>query len=137
MARKNRFTNTPFDQINVTPLIDTLFFLLIIFMITAPLLEYSMDVSPPVNNASEIKADDFSKVINLKKTGEIVLDSRTMSLPELVSVLQNLRNSPNGKRYKFYLRADKDLRYGEVIDLLRNVKKAGFADLALITSAEE
>ena len=47
MARKHRFPNQPFDQINVTPLIDTLFFLLIIFMITAPLLEYSMDVTPP------------------------------------------------------------------------------------------
>lgn len=134
MAR-HRFSNQPFDQINVTPLIDTLFFLLIIFMITAPLLEYSMDVTPPSYNAASIKPDDNSKVVNIRKNGDIVLEGKVVTLEELVQRLIALRDS--GRKYSFFLRADADLRYGTVIDVLRSVKNAGFNDLSLITSAEE
>ena len=124
MARKHRFPNQPFDQINVTPLIDTLFFLLIIFMITAPLLEYSMDVTPPSNNASELKAD-----------GTILFENHTVNMQELVKRLKELRDS--SRKYNFFLRADENLRYGTVIDILRTIKNAGFTDLSLITSSEE
>ena len=134
MAR-HRFSNPPFDQINVTPLIDTLFFLLIIFMITAPLLESSMDVTPPSYNAASIKPDDNSKVVNIRKNGDIVLEGKVVTLEELVQRLIALRDS--GRKYSFFLRADADLRYGTVIDVLRSVKNAGFNDLSLITSAEE
>ena len=77
MAR-HRFSNPPFDQINVTPLIDTLFFLLIIFMITAPLLEYSMDVTPPSYKAADIKPDDNSKIVNIRKDGVIMFEGAKM-----------------------------------------------------------
>lgn len=132
---RHRFQNQPFDQINVTPLIDTLFFLLIIFMITAPLLQYSMDVNPPANNASEIKADDDSKVVNVKKNGDIVLDGKTLTIPQLAERLKELRAS--SRKRKFFLRADQDLLYGTVIRILREIKNAGFTDLSLITTAEE
>ncbi len=135
MARKHRFSNQPFDQINVTPLIDTLFFLLIIFMITAPLLEYSMDVTPPSNNASEIKTDDYSKIVNVKADGTILFENRTVNMQELVKRLKELRDS--SRKYNFFLRADENLRYGTVIDILRTIKNAGFTDLSLITSSEE
>ena len=134
MAR-HRFSNPPFDQINVTPLIDTLFFLMIIFMITATLLEYSMDVTPPSYNAASIKPDDNSKVVNIRKNGDIVVEGKVVTLEELVQRLIALRDS--GRKYSFFLRADADLRYGTVIDVLRSVKNAGFNDLSLITSAEE
>ena len=98
MAR-HRFSNPPFDQINVTPLIDTLFFLLIIFMITAPLLEYSMDVTPPSYNAASIKPDDNSKVVNIRKNGDIVLEGKVVTLEELVQRLIALRDS--GRKYSF------------------------------------
>ena len=135
MARKHRFSNQPFDQINVTPLIDTLFFLLIIFMITAPLLEYSMDVTPPSNHASEIKTDDYSKIVNVKADGTILFENRTVNMQELVKRLKELRDS--SRKYNFFLRADENLRYGTVIDILRTIKNAGFTDLSLITSSEE
>ena len=132
---RHRFQNQPFDQINVTPLIDTLFFLLIIFMITAPLLQYSMDVNPPANNASDIKADDDSKVVNVKKNGDIVLDGKTLTISQLAERLKELRAS--SRKRKFFLRADQDLLYGTVIGILREIKNAGFTDLSLITTAEE
>ncbi len=134
MAR-HRFSNPPFDQINVTPLIDTLFFLLIIFMITAPLLEYSMDVKPPSYNAATIKPDDNSKVVNIRKNGDVVFEGKVVTTQELVQKLTALRES--GRKYSFFLRADADLRYGVVINTLRDIKNAGFNDLSLITTAEE
>ena len=65
---RRRFQSKTYDEINITPLMDTVFFLLIIFMITAPLLEYSIDVSPPKMAAAEIKADDANSCE--KKRGE-------------------------------------------------------------------
>ena len=134
MAR-HRFHNQPFDQINVTNLIDTLFFLLIIFMLTAPLLEYSMDVRPPAHNSQEIKADEFSKTVNVRADGRIFFENREVAMEELAEKLKALRDS--GKKYNFFLRADAELKYGTVIGVLRELKNAGFTDISLVTSAEE
>lgn len=134
MAR-HRFHNQPFDQINVTNLIDTLFFLLIIFMLTAPLLEYSMEVHPPANNADEIKPDENAKTVNVRANGKIFFENKEVTVEELASLLKTLRDS--GKKYSFYLRADADLKYDTVIGVLRELRKAGFSDISLVTSAEE
>ena len=71
---RRRFQVKSYNEINLTNLIDTLFFLLIIFMITAPLLEYSVDVTPPEMNADPIKPDNDSKIINVKADGSIVYE---------------------------------------------------------------
>ena len=134
MAR-HRFHNQPFDQINVTNLIDTLFFLLIIFMLTAPLLEYSMDVQPPAHNAQEIKTDDHSKTVNVRADGKIFFESREVTIETLAVQLKTLRDS--GKKYNFFLRADAELKYGTVIGVLRELKNAGFSEISLVTAAEE
>ena len=134
MAR-HRFNNQPFDQINVTNLIDTLFFLLIIFMLTAPLLEYSMEVRPPANNADEIKADENSKTVNVRANGKIFFENREVSVDELAAQLKTLRDA--GKKYSFFLRADAELKYDTVIGVLRELRKAGFSDISLVTAAEE
>ena len=134
MAR-HRFHNQPFDQINVTNLIDTLFFLLIIFMLTAPLLEYSMEVHPPANNADEIKPDENAKTVNVRANGKIFFENKEVTVEELASQLKTLRDS--GKKYSFYLRADAELKYDTVIGVLRELRKAGFSDISLVTSAEE
>ena len=94
-----------------------------------------MDVTPPAYNAADIKPDENSKVVNIRKNGDVVFENQVVTMPELVQRLTALRDS--GRKYSFYLRADADLRYGAVIDVLRSVKNAGFNDLSLITSAEE
>ena len=134
MAR-HRFHNPPFDQINVTNLIDTLFFLLIIFMLTAPLLEYSMEVHPPAHNSQEIKTDDTSRTVNVRADGRIFFENREYALKDLAAQLKAMRDS--GKKYNFFLRADSELKYGVVIGVLRELKNAGFSDISLVTSAEE
>ena len=135
---RRRFQSKTYDEINITPLMDTVFFLLIIFMITAPLLEYSIDVSPPKMEAAEIKADDYTKVIHVTKDKVIQFErKKNISMEELLSRLQELKQSRDSKKYKFYLRADRELRYGDVIDVFKTIKKAGFADISLVTEAEQ
>ncbi len=135
---RRRFQSKTYDEINITPLMDTVFFLLIIFMITAPLLEYSIDVSPPKMAAAEIKADDYTKVIHVTKDKVIQFErKKNVSMEELLARLRELKQDRNSKKYKFYLRADRELRYGDVIDVFKTIKKAGFADISLVTEAEQ
>ncbi len=134
---RRRSQNKTFDEINVTPLIDTLFFLLIIFMITAPLLEYSINVSPPKMDAVEIKPNDFMKVIHVQKSKIIQFEKKTYTMDQLLRRLADLKNSPQGPKLKIYLRADRDLRYGDVIDILKTIKKAGHTDISLVTESEK
>ena len=96
MSARRRFPVTAYDQINLTNLIDTLFFLLIIFMITAPLLEYSVDVTPPEMNAEPIKPDPESKIINVKADGSIVYDRKTVTEAELQVILSRIEQQ-NGR----------------------------------------
>ena len=135
---RRRFQSKTYDEINITPLMDTVFFLLIIFMITAPLLEYSIDVSPPKMAAAEIKADDYTKVIHVTKDKVIQFErKKNISMQELLTRLRELKQDRNSKKYKFFLRADRELRYGDVIDVFKTIKKAGFADISLVTEAEQ
>lgn len=135
---RRRFQSKTYDEINITPLMDTVFFLLIIFMITAPLLEYSIDVSPPKMEAAEIKADDYTKVIHVTKDKVIQFErQKNVSMDDLLTRLRELKQSRDSKKYKFYLRADRELRYGDVIDVFKTIKKAGFADISLVTEAEQ
>ena len=135
---RRRFQSKTYDEINITPLMDTVFFLLIIFMITAPLLEYSIDVSPPKMEAAEIKADDYTKVIHVTKDKVIQFErKKNISMQELLTRLRELKQDRNSKKYKFYLRADRELRYGDVIDVFKTIKRAGFADISLVTEAEQ
>lgn len=134
---RRRFQSKSYDEINITPLMDTVFFLLIIFMITAPLLEYSIDVSPPKMNASEMKPDEYSRVINVKKNGDIEFEKKIMNPARLIARLRELKASPDGGRIKVFLRADKDLLYGFVIQVMKDVKNAGFTDISLITEVDK
>ena len=135
MSSRRRFPVTAYDQINLTNLIDTLFFLLIIFMITAPLLEYSVDVTPPEMNADPIKPDTDSKIINVKADGSIVFDRRVVSETELQAVLSRIEQE-SGRDTAIYLRGDKDLRYGVVMNVMKLVRGAGFRNVNLVMQEE-
>ena len=136
MPSKRRSLQVPiYDQINLTNLIDTLFFLLIIFMITAPLLEYSVDVTPPEMNADPIKPDNDSKIINVKADGSIVYDRRTVTEAELQVVLSRIEQQ-SGRETAIFLRGDRDLRYGAVMNVMKLIRAAGFRNVNLVMQEE-
>ncbi len=133
MARRPRNKKAVMDQINVTPLLDLTFMLLIVFMITTPLLEYAIDVSPPAMNADP-RPDENTVNISLNKRGEITYDKQSVSPQELLANLQKLYiNTP---RAVILISADGTRSYNDVIELMNTIKKAGFTNVSLITSAE-
>ena len=131
MSARRRFPVTAYDQINLTNLIDTLFFLLIIFMITAPLLEYSVDVNPPEMNANQISPDNDAKVVNVKSDGSIVFEQKTISEAELQIVLSRIEQQ-SGRETAIFLRGDKNVNYGAVINVMRIIRGSGFRNVNLV-----
>ncbi|MBO5760140.1 MAG: biopolymer transporter ExbD [Lentisphaeria bacterium] len=130
---RRRFETKCYDEINITPLMDTVFFLLIIFMITAPLLEYSFDVTPPAMKGGQIKADEFSRSINVNKNGQIEFEKKVIPMETLLNRLRDLKRGKHGSKIKLFLRADQELKYGKVIEILRTIRQAGHTDIALVT----
>ncbi|MBR2427170.1 MAG: biopolymer transporter ExbD [Lentisphaeria bacterium] len=133
MARRN-FPRSTFDSINVTPLIDTLFFLLIIFMVTAPLLEYTVEVSPPQMNADPMKPDEDSKIVNVKANGDIIFERRVVTGQELVRLLAEIPKTGNPK--PVFLRADGDLKFKNVIHVMKLIREGGYPNVLFVTEEE-
>jgi biopolymer transport protein ExbD len=135
MARqKQRSQLTAISDINMTPLIDLTFLLLIIFMITVPLLEYGVNVNPPSMNAEPLP-DENSKVINLDADGNIVFNKQSYQKDVLTEELKKLLKK-NPKTI-IMIRADGSRPYKEVMQVMKAVKDAGIQEVSLVTQAED
>ena len=132
--RKRRSQLNTIDEINMTPLMDLTFLLLIIFMIATPLLEYSIDVSPPKMNADKME-DKSSETINLLRNGQLNYRGQVVSRENLLNILKNLKET--SPKTMLFLRADGDISYRKVIALMKEIKNSGFANISLVTVAEK
>jgi len=117
----------------MTPLIDLTFLLLIIFMITAPLLEYGVDVSPPEMDADPLPEED-SRVVNLNNQGEIVFNKQVLTIDGLIQQLTAIRRTND--KLVVMIRADENRAYREVMDVMKAVKASGIENISLVTQAE-
>jgi biopolymer transport protein TolR len=134
MARlKRRSHLTTIREINMTPLIDLTFLLLIVFMITVPLMEYGVNVSPPELNAVPLPEND-SIYVNLNKSGQVVLSKQTLQSDELTLKLKALLK--NRGKINVLLRADGSRPYSEVMNTIKAIKAAGVKDISLVTQSE-
>ena len=135
MSRRRRENSLQeFTGINITPLMDLTFLLLIVFMITAPLIEYSVDVTPPEMEAETIE-DSEDLLINLTRRGEIIIDERRTTLIELAGRLEEVFiRRPDAA---IMIRGHEDRPYREVMDIMRTARNTGFQTVSLITRGEE
>ena len=133
MAKARKRLGT-FGSMDVTPLVDLTFLLLIVFMITAPTLEYAVDVSPPQLDGPQIEAE-APHVITIDENGFIYLGDRKLTMPQLEQQLAALIG--NSKNLQIFIRADESRRYGEVIGVMRRVQKLGIEEVSLVTAPEE
>jgi len=131
---KNRSRTTTIKEIDMTPLIDLTFLLLIVFMITMPMMEYGVNVKPPVMNADPLP-DENNLVVNLTKDGDIMFEKRPLEAEMLTQTLQSMLNS--GRKMSILLRADGSRQYTEVMDVMKAIKKAGVKEISLVTEAEK
>ena len=131
--RRNRTPMAAIDQINVTPLLDLTFLLLIAFMITMPLMEYGTQVSPPEMNSSELPDNNF-KSVSLTGRGTILIDNEPVTDAELIEKLKNLKSA--NPKMQLLLRADGSCSYKDVIGLMAKIRNGGFKDITLVTQGE-
>ena len=131
--RKNRSQLTTISNIDMTPLIDLTFLLLIVFMITVPLMEYSVDVSPPEMNASPLPENNtFNVAVNSR--GEIFLKDSIVTPDDLDARLKAAIN--NRHNLTVLLKADGSISYNRVIEVMKIIKDAGVKKISLVTQAE-
>ena len=119
------------SEINVTPFVDVMLVLLVIFMITAPLLTTGIKVNLPESTAKVISEKKEPVTVSIKKNGEIFLQKKKLNKDELIKKLFELKKLNDD--LKIYIRGDKDLNYGQVIELMGTINKAGFKKVALVT----
>lgn len=130
--------NTILSEINITPMVDVMLVLLIIFMVTAPLLQQGIDISLPEVSASATEASQNDLVLSIDGEGKLFLadDSKTSYSmetigPKLSAILQNK------EKKELYLRADKGIQYGYVVQVMALCQKAGVERLGMITVPEK
>ena len=124
-------SRTTMAEINVTPLVDVMLVLLIIFMITAPMLQHELDVNLPVAAGIPQVTTEDQVVLTVNKQGNIYLDQTTYTLDTLRPKLQTLYQTRRNK--DIFLRADADVPYGKVVQVMDEVKKAGILKLGMLT----
>ncbi|HEX2276730.1 MAG: ExbD/TolR family protein [Candidatus Tectomicrobia bacterium] len=120
---------TTLSEINVTPLVDVMLVLLIIFMVTAPMLQQGVDVNLPQEGGGNLDPSRERLVITVAKNERIFLNDRRIDFPELE---QTLRQASGATR-EVFLRADKDIPYGLVVKMMAVIKQAGIERLGIVT----
>jgi len=123
----------PMAEINVTPMVDVMLVLLIIFMVTAPLLATGVPVDLPDSNASTLKADDKPIQVSLDDKGRVFIDDGRVEADALPAKLAALRTARTGEDARVYVRADRSLDYGSVMRVVGEVSGAGFRKVALVS----
>lgn len=121
----------PVSDINVTPLVDVMLVLLIIFMVTAPLIEQGVKVDLPKTKAPSIDSNQAKLVLAINKERKIFLGETEIPYAELRDKLS--ANERVKREKEVYLHADRNLPYGYVVDLMAILKEAGVENLGMVT----
>jgi len=121
----------PMSEINVTPMVDVMLVLLVIFMVTAPMLTVGVTVDLPKTKAAAVPGDDEPLAISIDAEGKIFLQETLLELEGLVPRL--LAITANNQDVRIFVRGDKTINYGRVMEVMGTVNSAGFRKVALIT----
>ncbi|MDR3534248.1 MAG: protein TolR [Rhodopila sp.] len=120
----------PLAEINVTPLVDVMLVLLIIFMVTAPLMTSGVSVDLPKTNAQPLNSDSEPLTVTIKADGSIFLQEQAVDIGDLVTKLQAIaKNNPDRR---IFVRGDKDLAYGRIMEVMGTITQGGFTKVALL-----
>ena len=133
--RRRNNADKPMAEINVTPLVDVMLVLLIIFMVTAPMLSMGIDVNLPRVKAKSVDVTEEKLVLTISEAKEIFLNKTKLPLGELNPKLEAIFSNRIDR--EIFLRADKNVPYGFVVEVMSEVRKAGVDKLGMITEPPE
>ncbi|HVI27748.1 protein TolR [Hansschlegelia sp.] len=133
-ARRRRRTHVMSD-INVTPMVDVMLVLLIIFMVSAPLLTVGVPIDLPQTSANPLNEEKEPLTITVKSDGAVFLQETPIDVDELAPRLIAITNS--GYEERIYVRGDRNVNYGQVMKVMGTLSSAGFRRVALVTELEQ
>jgi biopolymer transport protein TolR len=137
-GRRRHRRGAVMSEINVTPMVDVMLVLLIIFMVSAPLLTVGVPIDLPQTQASSLDAADKEPLaISVNNKGQVFLQNSEVSLEELVPKLKAITDARGGNDERIYVRADRSVDYGSVMKVMGRLSAAGFRRVALVTEVEQ
>ena len=135
---KRRHRRRPvMSEINVTPMVDVMLVLLIIFMVSAPLLTVGVPIDLPQTQAKSLDQDKEPLTVSVKVDGEVFLQNSVIKVDELVPKLQAITQARGGLDERIYVRGDRKVDYGTVMRVMGRLSAAGFRRVALVTEVEQ
>lgn len=134
-GRGGRRSHRPMAEINVTPFVDVMMVLLVVFMVAAPLLTTGVPIDLPDSGAKALSEEDNKPLeVSLDNNGQIYVGETEVKQERLVALLGSLTNNDPDRR--IYIRADQALDYGQVMKILGAINGAGFRKVALVSNAK-
>jgi biopolymer transport protein TolR len=138
VAGRRRHRRRPvMAEINVTPMVDVMLVLLIIFMVSAPLLTVGVPLDLPQTQAKSLDLDKEPLTVSVNVKGEVYLQNTEIPVDELVAKLKAITEARGGAEERIFVRGDKQVEYGSVMKVMGRISAAGFRRVALVTEIEQ
>ncbi len=128
-------SKTPLSEINIIPLVDVMLVLLIIFMITAPMMQHGMNIDIPKVTTKPLPTKEEPQILSITSNKELVLNEKKLDIKDLRAAVQFLFTNKSNR--EIYLRADKNVPYGFVVTCMGIVKEAGVEKVNIVTKPAE
>lgn len=129
-SRNGRGRYRPMAEINVTPLVDVMLVLLIIFMVTAPLMTSGVTVDLPKTSANPVNTDSTPITISVNAEGKVFVGNDAVQIGDLVAKLQAVTNGQTDRR--IFVRGDQTVSYGQIMQVMGTIVTGGFSKVALL-----
>ena len=137
IGRRKHHRRGVMSEINVTPMVDVMLVLLIIFMVSAPLLTVGVPIDLPQSQAKSIEQDKEPLTISVNDKGQIFLQNSEITAEDLVPKMQAVAQARGGTEARVYVRGDKKVDYGTMMQVMGRLSSAGFHRVALVTEFEQ
>lgn len=136
-GHRRRRRHSVMSEINVTPMVDVMLVLLIIFMVAAPLLTVGVPIDLPQSQAKSMDQDQKPITVSVNLQGQVFLQDTEIPIEEMVAKLKAVTESRGGLDERVYVRGDKKVDYGTVMKVMGRLSSAGFRRVALVTEVEQ
>ena len=136
-GRRGRHRSAPMAEINVTPMVDVMLVLLIIFMVSAPLLTVGVPLDLPQTQAKSLDQDKNPLTLSVNLKGQVFLNDTEIGLDDLVAKLKAITEARGGLDERIFVRGDRKVDYGTVMKVMGRLSSAGFRRVALVTEVDQ
>jgi biopolymer transport protein TolR len=137
IGRRKHHRQKVMSEINVTPMVDVMLVLLIIFMVSAPLLTVGVPIDLPQSQAKSLDQDKEPLTLSVNDKGQIFLQNAEISVDDLIPKLEAVAQARGGTEARIYVRGDRKVDYGTMMRVMGRLSSAGFHRVALVTEFEQ